>query len=79
MHQGTHVCVPMPDTRSKKKFLGGVINVGYIRNSPKNIQIDILAQHLEYGDIDKAYEVVKMIDDRNLIEKMRYTGDINDT
>ena len=71
-HQGDHICIPKPN------FILENMNVGALRKSSKEVQLDVLSQHLSCGDIDKAYEVVEMLDDKDLIEKMRYTGSLTD-
>ena len=77
-HQGDHICIPKPNRREKRNFILENMNVGALRKSSKEVQLDVLSQHLSCGDIDKAYEVVEMLDDKHLIEKMRYTGSLTD-
>ena len=77
-HENNHICVEKANRPEKEAFLKNNMRISNITRAPKHVQMEMLSQCVAEGDFDKAYDVVKLIDDRELIEKMRYTGDIAD-
>ena len=77
-HENNHICVEKANRPEKEAFLKNNMRISNITRAPKHVQMEMLSQCVAEGDFDKAYDVVKLIDDRELIEQMRYTGDIAD-
>ena len=77
-HQNKHICIPSVNKPEKEQFLCNNMKMATINKAPKHVQMEMLSECVATGDFDKAYDVVKLIDDRELIEKMRYTGDLKD-
>ena len=71
-HQGTHTCSPKPDRRVRERFAEENLLDRRIRNTPKEMRVDMVGYHVAMGDIEKAVEVAEMMDDKDLLEKIRY-------
>ena len=71
-YEGEHNCIPKPDVQTKQNFLKTLpLNVN-LRLTPREMKNDCMRYFFTTGQIEKAMEVARLMDDNVLLEKMRY-------
>lgn len=73
-HQGNHTCTCQPNLIAKKQYVEDNVLKRDLRNTPREMKIDLIGYYLASDEIDKAWEVAEMMDDSKMLEKIRYTG-----
>ena len=71
-HQGNHNCTLKPDKRKKFEFVQVKTLNSDLRNTPKELKIDLIGYQLAQGEVEKAWEIAEKMDDNSIIEKLHY-------
>ena len=74
MHQGFHICNPKRNHAPILSILQEKVLDPKLRRTPKELKLDLVGYYMSQGEVDKAWEVAQKMDDRSVMEKLRYAN-----
>ena len=80
-HQGKHTCTPKPNVEGQRQVAAEKckelppLNLE-LRNTPREIQIDLIGYYIATGQLEKGKELAKLLSHKRLLEQIKY-GDLD--